>query len=273
MPIVTISRGSYSKGREVAEKLGQKTGFKVISREVLLSTSKEYNIPEIKLKKALHDAPSVLDRFSYGREKYLAFIRANILEHMVHDNTIYHGLAGHAFVQGVGHELDVRIRASIADRVQRYKEYIKKEESKDITDEEARYWLRKDDEERHKWSIHVTGIDPCDPSHYDIIYNASKFAADDIVDSIASLLSLPYLQATPESQERIEQLMKAAQVKAAIVNDLPTANVTCKENIAYVNVTADLSEEDKIMKKVEGQAMTVQGIEAVKVYVSPHSVE
>ncbi|MGM0539475.1 MAG: cytidylate kinase family protein, partial [Thermodesulfobacteriota bacterium] len=43
MPIVTISRGSYTKGREVAEKLGQKMGYNVISREVLLSTSKEYN--------------------------------------------------------------------------------------------------------------------------------------------------------------------------------------------------------------------------------------
>ncbi|MDZ7762036.1 MAG: cytidylate kinase family protein [Desulfovermiculus sp.] len=101
---------------------------------------------------------------------------------LVYLQSLYHGLAGHAFVQGVGHELDIRIRASIVDRVQRYKEYIKKEESKDITDEEARYWLRKDDEERHKWSIHVTGVDPCDPSHYDIIYNASKFSADDIVD-------------------------------------------------------------------------------------------
>ncbi|MDZ7762037.1 MAG: hypothetical protein U5L00_17515 [Desulfovermiculus sp.] len=49
--------------------------------------------------------------------------------------------------------------------------------------------------------------------------------------------------------------------------------MTCKENIAYVNVTADLSEEDKIVKQVEGKALTVQGIEAVKVYVSPHSVE
>jgi len=273
MPIVTISRGSYTKGREVAEKLGKKTGYQVISREVLLSTSKEYNIPEIKLKKALHDTPSVLDRFSYGREKYLAFIRANILEHMVHDNTIYHGLAGHAFVQGVGHELDIRIRAALPERVQRYKEYIKREEGKEITDEEARYWLRKDDEERHKWSIHVTGIDPGDPSNYDMVYNASKFAVDDIVESIASFLSLPYLQATPESQARIEQLMKAAQVKTAIVNDLPMANVTCKENIAYVNVIADLSKEEKIVKQVEEKAATVQGIEGVKVYVSPHSVE
>jgi cytidylate kinase len=273
MPIVTISRGSYTKGREVAEKLGQKMGYNVISREVLLSTSKEYNIPEIKLKKALHDAPSVLERFSYGKEKYLAFIRANILEHMVQDNTIYHGLAGHAFVQGVGHELDIRIRASIEDRIQRYREYIKKEEGKDISEEDARYWLRKDDEERHKWSIHVTGIDPCDPSHYDVIYNASKFSVDDIVDSIAHFLNLPYMQATPESQKRIEQLMKAAQVKAAIVYDLPKADVTVKDDVAYINFKADLTDEGKIVSLAKEKASTIEGIKEVNVYVSPYSTD
>jgi len=62
--IITISRGSYSRGRQVAEKLSQRLGYKIISREVLISTSQEFNIPEIKLKKALHNAPSVLDRFS-----------------------------------------------------------------------------------------------------------------------------------------------------------------------------------------------------------------
>jgi hypothetical protein len=130
--------------------LGQRLGYKVISRELLISTSEKFNIPEIKLKKALHNAPSVLERFSHGKEKYLAFIRANILEHLVQDNTIYHGLAGHAFVQGVSHELDVRIRADFEDRIQRYIEGVKQEEGRDVSEEEARYRLQKDDEERHK---------------------------------------------------------------------------------------------------------------------------
>ncbi|MBS3779499.1 MAG: cytidylate kinase family protein, partial [Desulfovermiculus sp.] len=47
MAIITISRESYSQGRQVAEKLGQRLGYKVISREVLISTSEEFNIPEI----------------------------------------------------------------------------------------------------------------------------------------------------------------------------------------------------------------------------------
>ena len=93
MSIVTISRGSYSKGKEVAEKVAQRLGYECIAREVLLETSEHFNIPEIKLVRALHDAPSVLERFTYGKERYLTFLESVFLEHVQKDNVVYHGLA------------------------------------------------------------------------------------------------------------------------------------------------------------------------------------
>jgi hypothetical protein len=39
MSIVTISRGSYSRGEEVAEKVTQKLGCECISREVLVKAT------------------------------------------------------------------------------------------------------------------------------------------------------------------------------------------------------------------------------------------
>ena len=75
MAIVTLSRGSYTRGREVAEKLAEKMNYELISREVLLEASDQFNIPEIKLERALHDPPSTLQRFFYGKQRYLAYIR------------------------------------------------------------------------------------------------------------------------------------------------------------------------------------------------------
>lgn len=270
MAIVTISRGSYTLGKQVAEKLGERIDYEVISREGLISASKEFNIPEIKLKKVFYNAPSVLERFTYGKEKYLAFIRTKILEHLAKDNVIYHGLAGQAFVQeSVDHKLAIQVRANFEDRVKRYIEYLKKDEGIDISEEQARYRLHKDDEERHKWSTYVTGFNPSDPANYDLIYNASKLKVDDIVESIAQFLNLPYFQTTTESQKKIEQLMKAAKVKSVIVYDLPTAEVSCQDNIAYVTVNADLSQEKKIENIVKEKVSTIKGIEDIKVYVTP----
>lgn len=269
MSIVTISRGSYTRGRQVANRLGERLGYKVISRESIIATSEQFNIPEIKLKKALHYAPSILDKFYYGKERYLSFMRANILEQLAQDNTIYHGLAGQAFSEGLDHELDIRIHADFEDRVKRYMQYMKQEEGEDITEKEARNSLYKDDKERLKWSLHITGIDQSDPSNYDLVYNASKLNVDDIVDSIIQFLSLPYLQTTPESQHKIEQLLLAARVKANIVDKYPSAEVSCEDYVAYVKVKANIEQEPNIKSHVEKKAYEVEDIKEVRVHIEP----
>ena len=75
MSIVTISRGSYSRGKQVAEKLAEALGYECISREIILEASERFNIPELKLVRAIHDAPTILDRFTSGKERFVAFFR------------------------------------------------------------------------------------------------------------------------------------------------------------------------------------------------------
>jgi len=67
MSIITISRGSYNRGKEVAEKLAQKLDYQCISREILLEASKEYNVPEIRLIRTIRDAPSILERLTHKK--------------------------------------------------------------------------------------------------------------------------------------------------------------------------------------------------------------
>jgi hypothetical protein len=47
MAILTISRGSYSRGMDVAEKVAEKLGYDCIGREALLKTSMEYDVAEV----------------------------------------------------------------------------------------------------------------------------------------------------------------------------------------------------------------------------------
>lgn len=46
----------------MAEKLAKKLDYECISREILLEASEQFNIPETKLVRAIHDAPSFLKR-------------------------------------------------------------------------------------------------------------------------------------------------------------------------------------------------------------------
>lgn len=261
MAIITISRGSYSKGKEVAEKTAQKLGYECISRDIVLEASKEFNIPEIKLVRAIHDAPSILSRFSRENEKYIAYIQKALLEHFKQDNVVYHGLAGHFFVKGVSHVVKVRIIADLEDRVKL------EMEREGISRDEALHLLKKDDEERRKWSQHLYGIDPWDPCLYDMVIHIHKITVDDAVDMICHAAGLEDFKATPESLKAMENLVLAAEVRAALVQINPKLNVTADNGHVLVKTEAKLLQEEAMVREIDAIIKTMPGVKDYKINV------
>ena len=82
-----------------------------------MEASDQYNIPEIKLAKAIHDGPSVFDIFSQDRQKYIAFFQAVLLTHLKKDNVVYHGLGGQFFLQGIPNVFKTRIIMGMDARI------------------------------------------------------------------------------------------------------------------------------------------------------------
>jgi cytidylate kinase len=243
--IVIISRGSFSHGKEVAEKLAEKLGYECFSREIILEASKHFNIKELKLIRAIHDAPSVLDRFTHGKEKYVTYIREALLHRLQKDNVVYHGLAGQFFVQGVSHVLKVRILADLEDRV------AEEMHRAGSTAEEARALLKKDDEARHRWSYYLYGIDTRDPSLYDLVVHIKQLAIEEVVSVIQCALSQPCFRTTPESQKAISDLLLAAQVQAALVEEVPSARVKVEKGELVVSMGVAWGEDKRFIAKVD----------------------
>jgi cytidylate kinase len=266
MAIITISRGSYSKGKEVAEKVGKKLGYECISRDVLLEASERFNIPEVKLVRAIHDAPSVLGRFAYGKEKYVSFIEAAILRHFKNDNVVYCGLAGHFFIKGVSHALKVRILADFEDRVRL------EMEREGIPEKEAAHILKKDDEERRKWSMHLYGIDTWDPALYDLIIHIKKISVHAAVDMICNTVALEEFKPTPESQKTIEDLALAAEVRAAIIDLKPDIRVIASDGNIKLKTTEIGSKEMALEEDLEKIAKAIPGVRHVEINVRPKDI-
>ncbi len=207
MAIITVSRGSYYRGREVAEKLAEKLGYTCISREILLEASKEFNIPEIKLIRAIEDAPSILNRFTREKEKFVAFIRAALLKHVQKDNVVYHGLFGHFFLQDIPHVLKVRIVGDLDSRVA---DEVKRE---GISAAKAREIILRDDQERRKWALYLYGSDAWDATLYDMVIHLKTISVDDAVSLLIHTLHFPGFKTTPESQQAIDNLVEATRLE------------------------------------------------------------
>ncbi len=268
MSIITISRGSYSRGSEVACKIAEALKYECISRDILIEASEVFNIPEIKLVRAIHDAPSILDRFSHGKERYVAYIRSILLRHVQKDKVVYHGLAGHFFLQGIPHVLKVRILADMEDRV---REEMQRE---NLTAEKARYLLKKDDDERRKWSLTLYGNDTWDPSLYDIVLKIKSLNVDDAVKIILDAVQLPTFQTTPESQMILDDLVLASQIEAMLVTDFPRLKVVAKNNVVdihvvvNINLIASVSREREIIHRIKEIAVNLGGAENVRVHLT-----
>ncbi len=259
MAIITISRGSYSRGKEVAEKVAEKLGYQCIAREVILEASKEFNIPEIRLVKAVHDAPSILERFSYGKEKFIAYFQTALLKRLRNDNVVYHGLAGHFYVKDVPHVLKVRIIADVQDRIK----YLMEHEN--ISYQSAQSRIRKDDSERSKWSQHLYGMDTADPLLYDLVLAVQKLNVDNVVDIICHTAKLDTFKTTPQSLQAMEDLVVSSEVRAALLEIKPDIRVSARGGVVFIGVGAQLMKEPNRLAEIQKIASEVDGVREVKI--------
>lgn len=263
MPIITISRGSYSRGREIAEKVAQKLGYECIARDVLLEASKEFNVPEVKLIHAVQNAPSFFDRFSYKKERYIAFIEAAILTHLHKDNYVYHGFAGQFFLKYIPHVLKVRINASLEDRIRIVME------RDNVSSKEAQYSIERIDGARKKWSEYLYGIDTWDSRLYDLVIRVGKITVEDAVDMVCKTVRLDRFQTTPESQKAVDDLATTARVKAALMAVKPDLQVCAQDGIVFVRAKAPLIEEAYLADEIRKVSNGIPGVKETRLDVLP----
>ncbi|WP_448874519.1 cytidylate kinase family protein [Desulfobulbus propionicus] len=259
MPIITISRGSYSRGKCVAEKLAQRLQYTCVSREILLEASEEFNIPEISLVRAIHDSPSILERFRHGKERYISYYQYALLKHVQKDNVIYHGLAGQYFLRDVPHVLKVRILASMDDRIA---EVMRRD---NVPHRDAEQILLKDDEERRRWGVKLYGIDTWDSRLYDMVLLIEKISVDDAVDLIVETIKKPVFQTTPERQKMLDNLVLCSKINALLVNYSLLIEVRAKDGVVTLGNVGEVLRSDSALRiKIENMIKEIEGVKEVR---------
>ncbi len=254
MPIVTISRGSSTMGKVVAEQVAKKMNYRLISREVLLDASSRFNVPEIKLEKAIHDAPGILERYRHNKQSYVAYIRSALVERVVDDNVVYHGLAGHLLLKGIPHVLKVRITADMEKRV----ELVMQRDG--IPADEARVRIQEDDKQRRKWTHSLYDQDPWDVSLYDLTICIDKLSVDNAVDFICRAAAAKGFQGTEKTHQQVADMAVACRVKAALVDDFPNVGVTCEYGNVLVYVKSREQTNTRLTKQLSRIRDSIEGI-------------
>lgn len=280
MAVITISRGCYSHGKEIAEKVAAELGYESMSHEMLIrEASEKFHVAGQKLEESIEDAPSFLDRLMHVRERFLLFARAALLEHLARDNVVYHGHAGHLLVPGAEHVLKVRVTADMEERIA----LVTKK--RHISREEAIERLKKEDKQRAEWNRTIGKIDPKDPSVYDIMIHLGRLKIEDACEMICTAARSDSLKSTPESLSVIRDTALACHVKAAL-QDLCKAQVRCESGVVNIIVegqklkktgaaSGDLQNKvrETIAEDLENEILarirSIQGVEDVTFEIAP----
>jgi cytidylate kinase len=231
MAVITISRGSFSHGQEIAEKVAEMLGYDCVSREILVEAAQLFNVSEKKLIRSIDDAPNILERMVRGKERYLEYIRATLLDYARKGNVVYHGHAGHFLLTEIPQVLKIRI---IADKDDRIKLLQKRE---NVTKEAAAEVIENEDKNRTDWTRYLYKMDIHDAKLYDIVINIGNLTIEDACEIICVAARSNRYHTTDESKRAVEDLAITSRLRAALL-PLCDAEVFVKNGDVHVKVEA-----------------------------------
>ncbi len=259
MPIITISRGSFSGGKLLAESLARKLGYRCIDRHEIIEKAAAWGVSQDDLRTAIEKPPSFLGQSQHTKYLYLAFIQAALTAEVRTGNAIYHGLAGHLLLGKGPHVLRTRIIAPMEFRI------AKVQERAGCSRKEAIAHIEKMDDDRRKWTQFLYNVDWGDASLYDIVLNLEQMELEEACEIIALAAKSPSFAATAETQKAIDDLARASRVKANLAIDPATCDVQFEVAAtgASVSVKGHIVNPDQA-RKVRQVVTAIPGVSEVR---------
>lgn len=259
MSIITISRGTFSGGKLLAECVADKLGFRCVDRDVIVERAAAYGVSQEELRDALQKPPTFLDRFKHKRYLYLVLIQAALTEEVRTGKAVYHGNAGHLLLKGGGaHILRTRIIAPLEFRVRMAQQRLKMSRAEVID------YIQKMDQERRKWTQYLYGVDWGDPALYDMVLNLEYVDVSEACEIIAATVRQRCFEFTPECQAMMDDLALASRLRANLAINPATSHLELDVNAhgGRVSIKGRLSSLDDLAE-VERMAKETPGLTAL----------
>ena len=199
MAIVTISRGTMSGGRIVAECLAAMLGYPCVASEILHEAALELGLPPDVVREKFETTPGLWSRINNDRQIYLLAVRTALADRCLEGGLVYHGIGGQFLLAGLPGVLRVRLIAPLEKRIG----YLTKAHHR-MTRAAASSFIENVDRERQRWVKVQFDADVNDPFLYDITINQRWLTVDTACVGIADLATNPAYAMTPARRAQLQ---------------------------------------------------------------------
>lgn len=198
MAIITISRGSLSGGKKLAECLSERLGYPTLGREVLQEAAESMGVSEEIFRGKFEATPGFWARLTHERERYTLALQTALAEWCTRGDLVYHGLSGQFLLKDLPGVLRIRLVAPIEMRTRALQDNHPL-----MTPSQAEQFIQHVDRERSRWSQLIYGEDVRDPNHYDLTINLRMLTLESACATIAEAVAQPRFQITDEVEEEL----------------------------------------------------------------------
>ena len=259
MAIITISKGSFSGGEALAERLSETLEYRLLAREQLLTrTADAFGASRHQLESALIQKPGFLEGRGLRRLHYIHCVQATMARAAKDDNLVYHGEAGHLLLTGIPHHMRVRVVAAPEARIAAARAHA------DLTRDKAIAYIAVLDEKRDLWLRWVYGVDTNDPDTYDLVINFERIPPESATQLIVELVRRDF-RTTPDSQKLMDDFALVSEIRAKIGLDPHVSDERIR--VAADDGVVTLSAHVRVlhsMERVRELVGTIPGVKTVR---------
>ena len=249
MAIITLSRGRFTGGRELAQCISEKLGYTFLSREDIIDKTALYGMSEEKLDRARRRRLGMLQRMNLEWRRYLVYARAALTKEIQQGSLIYLGSNGRALLRHFPTMLNVKV---VADMEYRVNNLIKRTDYV-IDRKRARELIKAIDEKKSSWQRKFHDTSWHDSSEFDLVVELDLMSIPEACDLILTTLEHPQYQGTQESLETIDLLTFAAELRARIAmeDDVQDDNVEVEVRDGKIAITGLVPSKEDMYGIVE----------------------
>ena len=268
MAIITITRGAFSGGQALAERVAGILGYRCVSREVLIEASQRYGIPEAKFTEVLETEPHWWERWLESMRLYRIVLQAAMCEVAQGGDLVYHGHVGHELFPGIRHVLKVHLTAPMSFRVRQVRT------RQGMSEQAAIQYIEQVDKARHRRLQAVFGADWRDPTRYDLVLNIAQMSLETAALLVAEAARREDYQPTSDSEQAFQDLTVTAGVQAVLVVSPKTRNlpVSVRAERGKVYLSGILAQSD-LEETIVRLARGVPGVSEVKAEFESRPIE
>jgi ActR/RegA family two-component response regulator/cytidylate kinase len=259
MPIITIFSASYCGENEISTKLAKKLGYDLIAEKLIDATAEQFHVSTQKIRDTVTGHIPFLNNITHEREKNIAYLKSILAQLVSKDNVIYHGFASHLLPKNITHILRVCI---LANNEYRIKNAMNEE---NISEQNAKRKIKKDDEKRFKWVHDIYHLSPWDESLYDIIIPIHTSSIDQAVSLISENSAKKALATTQESQKALDDFLLCTAVNVPLVENGYDVNIDNDDGHIRISLKEYVIRFEHMKEKIINIVSAITGVRNVEV--------